>query len=430
MFRSFPSSVFPLHAAWAVLTLAAWLFCGVVMTTPVMAQGGLQADAMQDPLQPQLIEDVQFRGNRRIPTDTLRLYVTMKPGDLYSAEQAQRDYQAVLAQGFFDPLRSNVTLEPGNTGGVIVVFNLTEYPVIRDIQYEGLKSIQLSDVLTRYKEKRISLTKDSPYDPVQVKRAETELKTMLSERGRPNAIVTAEIEDVSKTSIIVIFNVDEGARVRVAKIDFEGNQVFSSRTLRKQMKYTKPSGFLTRFTSKDVYSPEKFETDMQLVAQFLREKGYLRPTIGTPRIENIGKVGGGIPLISKKSDGLRIVVPIDEGIRYRFGEITTEGSTIFTPEQVLLISGMRKGDIASAKTIREGVYERLKKSLWQPGLHSGGCQRPAHLQAARRRRVGRRRRFHHLHRGRFGLYHRADRVFRQQHNPRQGAAARTARQRR
>lgn len=226
-----------------------------------------------------------------------------------------------------------------------------------------MKSIQLSDVLTRYKEKRISLTKDSPYDPVQVKRAETELKTMLSERGRPNAIVTAEIEDVSKTSIIVIFNVDEGARVRVAKIDFEGNQVFSSRTLRKQMKYTKPSGFLTRFTSKDVYSPEKFETDMQLVAQFLREKGYLRPTIGTPRIENIGKVGGGIPLISKKSDGLRIVVPIDEGIRYRFGEITTEGSTIFTPEQVLLISGMRKGDIASAKTIREGVYERLKKPM-------------------------------------------------------------------
>lgn len=103
MFRSFPSSVFPLHAAWAVLTLAAWLFCGVVMTTPVMAQGGLQADAMQDPLQPQLIEDVQFRGNRRIPTDTLRLYVTMKPGDLYSAEQAQRDYQAVLAQGFLTP---------------------------------------------------------------------------------------------------------------------------------------------------------------------------------------------------------------------------------------------------------------------------------------------------------------------------------------
>jgi outer membrane protein insertion porin family len=354
----------PLRIALAVFFSLLW---GEIVDLPVRAQEGFQAGAGQDFTQPQLIEDVQFRGNRRIPTDTLRLYVTMKPGDLYSPEQAQRDYQAVLAQGFFDPLRSNVILEPGNTGGVIVVFNLTEYPVIRDIQYEGLKSIQLSDVLTRYKEKRISLTKDSPYDPVQVKRAENELKAMLSERGRPNAIVTAEVEDVSKTSVVIIFNIDEGSRVRVAKIDFEGNQVFSSRTLRKQMKYTKPSSFLTRFTSKDVYSPEKFETDMQLVAQFLREKGYLRPTIGKPRIENIGKVGSRIPLIGKKSEGLRIVVPIDEGIRYRFGEITTEGSTIFTPEQVLLISGMRKGDIASAKTIREGVYERLKKAYGSRG---------------------------------------------------------------
>jgi outer membrane protein insertion porin family len=329
-----------------------------------------RAMAQDTPIQQQLVEEVQFRGNRRIPNDTLRLYVTTKPGDLYSREQVERDYQAVLAQGFFDALKSNVVLEPGNTGGVIIVFNLTEYPVIRDIQYEGLKSVQLSDVLTRFKEKRISLTKDSQYDPVQVKRAEEELRAMLSERGRPKATVTAETEDISKTSLVVIFNIDEGPRVRIVKIDFEGNQVFSDRQLRKAMKYTKQSSLFTRFTSKDVYSPEKFQTDMQLVQQFLREKGYLRPTIGEPNIENVGLVGGGIPIFgwfTKKSEGQKLTIPIDEGTRYRFGEITAEGSTIFTPEQVVLISGMKKGDIASAKTIREGVFERLKKAYGSRG---------------------------------------------------------------
>lgn len=330
-----------------------------------------RAMAQDTPIQQQLVEDVQFRGNRRIPNDTLRLYVTTKPGDLYSQEQVQRDYQAVLAQGFFDALKSNVVLEPGNQGGVIIVFNLTEYPVIRDIQYEGLKSVQLSDVLTRFKEKRISLTKDSQYDPVQVKRAEEELRAMLSERGRPKATVSAETEDISKTSLVVIFNIDEGPRVRIVKIDFEGNKVFSDRQLRKAMKYTKQSSLFTRFTSKDVYSPEKFQTDMQLVQQFLREKGYLRPTIGEPNIESVGLVGGGIPILgslfSKKSEGQKLTIPIDEGTRYRFGEITAEGSTIFTPEQVVFISGMKKGDIASAKTIREGVFERLKKAYGSRG---------------------------------------------------------------
>lgn len=325
-----------------------------------------RAMAQDTPIQQQLVEDVQFRGNRRIPNDTLRLYVTTKPGDLYSQEQVQRDYQAVLAQGFFDALKSNVVLEPGNQGGVIIVFNLTEYPVIRDIQYEGLKSVQLSDVLTRFKEKRISLTKDSQYDPVQVKRAEEELRAMLSERGRPKATVSAETEDISKTSLVVIFNIDEGPRVRIVKIDFDGNKIFSDRQLRKAMKYTKQSSLFTRFTSKDVYSPEKFQTDMQLVQQFLREKGYLRPTIGEPNIESVGLVGGGIPILgsifSKKSEGQKLTIPIDEGTRYRFGDITAEGSTIFTPEQVVFISGMKKGDIASAKTIREGVFERLKKA--------------------------------------------------------------------
>ncbi len=330
-----------------------------------------RAWAQDAPVQQQLVEDVQFRGNRRIPNDTLRLYVSTKPGDLYSQEQVRRDYTAVLAQGFFDALKSNVVLEPGNSGGVIIVFNLTEYPVIRDIQYEGLKSVQLSDVLTRFKEKRISLTKDSQYDPVQVKRAEEELRSMLSERGRPKATVTSETEDISKTSLVVIFNIDEGPRVRIVKIDFDGNKVFSDRQLRKAMKYTKQSSLFTRFTSKDVYSPEKFQTDMQLVQQFLREKGYLRPTIGEPAIENIGLVGGGIPILgtlfSKKSEGQKLTIPIDEGTRYRFGEITSEGSTIFTPEQVVLISGMKKGDVASAKTIREGVYERLKKAYGSRG---------------------------------------------------------------
>lgn len=330
-----------------------------------------RAMAQDTPIQQQLVEDVQFRGNRRIPNDTLRLYVTTKPGDLYSQEQVQRDYQAVLAQGFFDALKSNVVLEPGNQGGVIIVFNLTEYPVIRDIQYEGLKSVQLSDVLTRFKEKRISLTKDSQYDPVQVKRAEEELRAMLSERGRPKATVSAETEDISKTSLVVIFNIDEGPRVRIVKIDFDGNKIFSDRQLRKAMKYTKQSSLFTRFTSKDVYSPEKFQTDMQLVQQFLREKGYLRPTIGEPNIESVGLVGGGIPILgsifSKKSEGQKLTIPIDEGTRYRFGDITAEGSTIFTPEQVVFISGMKKGDIASAKTIREGVFERLKKAYGSRG---------------------------------------------------------------
>ena len=38
-----------------------------------------------------LVEDVEFRGNRRIPKDTLSYSVTTKQGDRFNRAQAQRD---------------------------------------------------------------------------------------------------------------------------------------------------------------------------------------------------------------------------------------------------------------------------------------------------------------------------------------------------
>ncbi len=361
-----------LPPATRLLVVVLFLFCAPALAaaqTSAPAQNAVPG--IQDAGQQVIVEEVEFRGNRRIPTDTVRLYVTTKPGDIYNEDQVQRDFQAVLAQGFFDEFGCRVFKEEGVRGGVIIVFQLRERPIIRDIQYEGLKSVQLSDVLTRFREKRISLTKDSPFDPVQVKRAEEEVKTMLSERGRPEANVKAEREDVSATTVIIVFNVDEGPRVSVANIDFEGNTVFSSRQLRRAMKLTKPSSFLTRFNSKDVYDPGKFANDLLLVKQFLFEKGYIRPVIGEPKVEDLGVVSRGVlpffPFWRKQVRSLKITVPIEEGVLYRFGDITVEGATIYTPDQVKLITGLKKGDIASGKTIREGVYERLKKAYGSQG---------------------------------------------------------------
>jgi outer membrane protein assembly factor BamA len=51
-----------------------------------------------------LVEDVEIRGNRRIPRDTVLYYVQTKPGDKYSPDVAKRDLESILAQGWFDPL--------------------------------------------------------------------------------------------------------------------------------------------------------------------------------------------------------------------------------------------------------------------------------------------------------------------------------------
>jgi outer membrane protein insertion porin family len=96
--------------------------------------------AQQPPGQDVLVEDVEVRGNRRIPKESILYYVQSKPGDRYSQALAQRDLEAIIGLGFFDPLQTKLLLDDGPRGGKIIIFQVREYPIIRDLQYRGLKS--------------------------------------------------------------------------------------------------------------------------------------------------------------------------------------------------------------------------------------------------------------------------------------------------
>src|SRR5581483_11725397 len=117
-----------------------------------------------------------------------------------------------------------------------------EKPVIREITYQGLSSASQSDVLDRYKERKVSLTQESQYDPTKVKRAEVVLKELLAERGRQFATVKTEVKPIPPAAVGLTFVVREGPKVKVGKIQFEGNKKLSSRYLRRSMRGLRPIG--------------------------------------------------------------------------------------------------------------------------------------------------------------------------------------------
>ena len=81
----------------------------------------------------------------------------------------------------------------GATAGWIVRFLLTERRVVRTIKYEGAKSVTVSEILDRFKERKVGLSVESQYDPNKVQRAAIVLKEFLAERGRQFATVEPEI---------------------------------------------------------------------------------------------------------------------------------------------------------------------------------------------------------------------------------------------
>jgi outer membrane protein insertion porin family len=322
---------------------------------------------------PRVVESVDVINNRRLRKDDILYYIQTRQGDTYSDAQVQRDLQTLLGLGFFDKVATKVSTEIGPRGGINVIFEVKELPIIRDIQFEGLHSVPESDMLKAFREKRVGVSKEAIEDPVKIKNATRVIKEMLAAKGHPDATVKASVEHVSATSDAITFEVNEGPRVRVAEIRFEGSKVFKSGKLRDQMKFVKETGLITRFRELDILNREKLDYDLHKVDNYMWSKGYMRARHGEPRIEGLGKRRTGFPIlplpfISSVDDTLRITVPIIDGNLYRVGEMKVEGNSIFSEQAIKAVIGLRKGEVADGEALRKALYENLKKYYGAQGF--------------------------------------------------------------
>src|ERR1051325_2699537 len=316
--------------------------------------------ASQSQNQSVTVEQVVIRGNRRIPESTIKIWIGTREGDPYNPPQLDRDVRALYAQGHFQDVK--VYAEEGTRGGKIITFEVKERPLLLDIKYEGLKSVQQSTVLEEFRKRSVGLSKESQFDAVKAKRAASVIKELLANEGHPEATVDPIREDISQTAVALTFKINEGPRFRVATIEFEGNKVFSSSYLRSQMKFVKELGLFTTFTSKDIYHKEKLDTDLdRLRVLVYADHGYLRAHFGDPRVEEVGQVGTWVPLFGHKGRGIKIIIPVDEGRQYRAGEVKVEDNTEFTADEIKGVVGLKTGDVIKGYSVVQKGLENLKK---------------------------------------------------------------------
>jgi outer membrane protein insertion porin family len=341
---------------WVVAALVA-----TVVSWPITGRvAHLQPLASASRAQNVTVEQVLIRNNRRIPESTIKIWIGTREGDPYNPGQLDRDVRALYAQGHFQDVK--VWAEEGTRGGKIITFEVQERPLLLDIKYEGLHSVQQSTVLEEFRKRSVGLSKESQYDAVKAKRAAAVIKELLANEGHPEAKVEPITEDISKTAVALTFKVEEGPRFRVAAVEFEGNKVFSSSFLRSQMKLVKELGIFTTFSSKDIYHKEKLETDLdRLRVLVYADHGYLKAHFGEPRVEEVGQVGTWVPLFGHKGQGLKIIIPIDEGRQYRAGEIKVEDNTELTADEIKSVIGLKSGDVVKGYSVVQKGLDNLKK---------------------------------------------------------------------
>ena len=349
-----------------VLALTAFSFTAVAGT----GADAISSDVLVLANAQQTVESVDIQGNRRLRDEDLLYYIKTRPGDTYDPAALERDLKELLSLNFFDKTATRVLTEPGVRGGVNVIFEVRELPIIRDLQFKGAKAIPESDILKEFREKRVGISKESVYDPVKARNATRILREMLASKGFPNAKVTVQEDEVSATSIAVTFNVDQGNKSRIVQIDFVGNEKFKDSELRNALVLVRETGLITRFKGQDILDIKKLQYDLQKnVRSYMFSKGYFQARIGEPEIVGLGYKRTGppllsslpLPIITSKDDTLKIVVPVTEGRVFRVGELKVEGNSIFSEQQILSYVGLKKGEIADGKRLQDAVYDDLKK---------------------------------------------------------------------
>ena len=321
------------------------------------------------------IEQIRVIGNRRIPKETILARLFTHPGDTYDPQSIERDFNSLWNTGYFEDLRIE---REDSEKGVILNIYLKEKPNIREIKYNGLNSVSESDVLDRFKKEKVPLSVESQYDPTKIKRAETVLKALLAEHGHQFATIKTEVKNIPPASVQVIFNVKEGPTVKVGDIKFVGNQHLSSLVLRRAMKNLRPVGIPYSIILENLFAKtfdsSKLEEDAERVRQAYRDKGYYNAAVEEPRTQIRDE--GGLSLITfrpNKGKRIDILMPVEEGDRYRLGTITFSGNKAVSNTRALRGTfNIKDGDVFNATAIGKGM-ENLKKAYGQLGYINFGA---------------------------------------------------------
>lgn len=261
------------------------------------------------------IVEVSVKGNRRVETGAILNQVETRVGSLYSREKIRKSVVNIYKLGFFDDIEVDASPKAGGTHLTYIVL---EKPTVRNILYEGYKKIDLSDI-----KEQVDLAAYSILDLNKVKTSKEKILKMYEQKGFFLARVVYSIKRYTKANEVdITFQIEELDKVKIRKINFVGNQVFSDDKLKKAMA-TKERGVLTWLTKSDNYQEEIFQGDLENLAYFYHTQGYVQVKVDPP-----------VVTVSADKKWIDIVVAVHEGNSFDVGKIDYDGELLFSVREL------------------------------------------------------------------------------------------------
>ncbi|SJM27958.1 outer membrane protein assembly factor BamA [Mesorhizobium delmotii] len=279
-----------------------------------------------------VVSRVEVSGNQRVDADTIRNYVTIKPGKAFSSSDIDDAVKALFGTGLFSDVQINQV-------GSSLIIKVSEYQVVNQVLFQGNKKLKDNALAAAVQLKPRGTFSQQALD------ADVEaVKAAYRRIGRDDAAVTTQIMDLGDNRVNVVFNINEGGRTQIAAINFVGNSAYSSRRLSDVIS-TKRSSILSFVLRDDVYDEDKLRADEELLRRFYYNHGYAD-------FQVISAVGE----LDETTNKYTVTITVQEGDRYTFGDVSVE-STIPEVDAASLQSVVetRKGEVYNAEDVEDTI---------------------------------------------------------------------------
>ena len=292
------------------------------------AQPPLPASAI-----PHAIRSIRVEGAQRVEPETVLSYTKLRAGQPFTNESLDQAIKDLYASNLF----ADVSIAGAETGDIVL--RIRENPVINRVIFEGNKRLKEDKI-----KKEVKLAPRQIFTRTAVRQDVARIIELYRRQGRFAATVEPKMVNLDQNRVDVIFEVSEGPKSKVRQINILGNAAFSDGKLREQMA-TKEARLKTLLSSNTSYDQDRLAYDQQKLRQFYLTEGYA----------DFKVISAVAELTPDKRDFI-ITYVIEEGKRYKFGDVTVDSDIRdFDNKKLASSLGITKGSWYNAKQVETAV---------------------------------------------------------------------------
>ena len=307
--------------------------------------------AADNPQGKQIAEIVPV-GNKLHSSQQILNLMHSRSGKNYDDATIQEDVRRLYNTRWFTPSGIRILTTNETDGRVTVMVYVTELTsTVQEIVYDGAQHLSKSDL-----QSLTGLRKGDAMDPrANELGRQAILRKYQQEEGRYYASVEL-VEGTKPTDTRVVYNIVEGPVVKVAGVEFSGNDHALSGRLRTQL-VTKRE-FLKTIGGK--FNPTSLELDRKALVEYYHSLGFLGVQM-TPEVKR-----------SADMSHVTIVYHIVEGVQYHVGGRQIDGNKSVPTEKLEAVTELKPGERYDRRVVQRDLT-RLRDYYGLRG-HAVGVQ--------------------------------------------------------